>query len=191
MSFELYIKNTTLSRDVGDDVYIKDNNIYMKDDDSKVLVNIDSYSYKSIVQLIKDYITKNYECEYELGDRIPLLMYMVSNDADTDQYLLDRSRIYQHKPLLCLVRDDFENHSYIIGIHHRDINKAGEYIGLPKEGYSLYILDGKFTGTKTRLMNGITAYIIDPSYHIRNSDGMTTITVAGSDIKVKHIRRQL
>lgn len=185
-----FLKVNALSREVDMAVYIKDNNIYIKDDDVLAIENFNKLTYDECLQLLKDFITKNYMHEYDLAERLHLLTYTIASDKDTDLYIRRNSRIYQHKPLICMV-SNIDNHKYIIGYHAADINKAAEYIGLPKEGYELYIFDGKFEGTKATLENGITAYVIAPHYPIRKADGNTEVIIAGQSFNIRHIRRQL
>ena len=185
-----FLKANVLSREVEMQVYIKDNCIYIKDDQKLAVKDYHNYNYPEVLQLLKDFITKNYMAEFDLAERIPLLSYTISHDKETDLYLRRTSRIYQHKPLICAV-SDIDEHNYIIGYHANNIDKAAEYIGLPKEGYTLYILDGKFEASKTVLDNGITAYVIAPHYHIRKADGNTEVTIAGQQLDIKHIRRQI
>lgn len=184
------IRANKLSQDVGMKVYIKGNHIYIKDDDSIAVHDFLNYMYTDVVQILKDYIIKNYMPTYNLKDRIPLLLNTPSNDPETDLYLLRASRTYQHKPIICSV-SNIDDHNYIIGYHATDLNKAAEYIGLPKEGHTLYILDGKFVAAKAQIDSDVTAYVISPNYRIRKADGNTEITIADVTLDIKHIRRQL
>lgn len=179
-----------LSKEVGMPVYIIDGDIYIKNKDIMAISHYIEYSQAEITQILKDFIAKNFNEEYDILERIPLLQYMVDHDKDTDLYIRKFSRCYAHKPLICTVAD-VNNHNYIIGYHASNINKAAEYIGLPKEGYSLYVLDGKFEAVRATLHNGVTAYVISPYYDIRKSDGNTEVTIAGQVYNVKHIRRKL
>ncbi|MEG1008756.1 MAG: Ig-like domain-containing protein, partial [Clostridia bacterium] len=99
-------------------------------------------------------------------------------------YLNARSRIYQHKPLVCLIKN-IETHNYIIGYHHKDINVVLDYIGDPKEDYMIMILDGKFKATKTILDNGIIGYEFKAYTKSNNYIKVDNVTLNKNTIKLE------
>lgn len=178
-----------LSMLVDMDVIIKGDKIYTKDDNKLIIQNINKMNYDSVMQSVIDFIDKNYPNEFDLEDSIQSLIYTQVPIKQVDELLL-KPRTYNHKPLYCITSNDTKNHSYIVGFTGK-LNNIIDTIGLPKEGYSIYILDGKFEAIKTRLDNGLLAYVISPSYNIRISDGLDTINLYGKEYKVKHIRRKI
>lgn len=178
-----------LSMLVDMDVIIKGDKIYTKDDNKLIIQNINKMNYDSVIQSVIDFIDKNYPNEFDLEDSIQSLIYTQVPIKQVDELLL-KPRTYNHKPLYCITSNDTKNHGYIVGFTGK-LNNIIDTIGLPKEGYSIYILDGKFEAIKTRLDNGLLAYVISPSYNIRISDGLDTINLYGKEYKVKHIRRKI
>lgn len=190
---EFMEKRLTISQlsDIVDvDLYVKDSDIYIKHDDSIAVKDYIQYNNVKLIQLLSDFVDKKYAKSFELKDRLQLLTYTENSDTDVDQYLNARSRIYQHKPLVCLIKN-IETHNYIIGYHHKDINVVLDYIGDPKEDYMIMILDGKFKATKTILDNGIIAYVMSKEYSLRKSDGVTEVSINSKEYRLKHIRRKI
>lgn len=181
---------TQLSDIVDVDLYVQDSDIYIKHDDSIAVKDYIQYNNAKLIQLLSDFVDKKYAKNFELKDRLHLLTYTESNDSEVDQYINARSRVYQHKPLVCLIKN-IESHNYIIGYHHKDINVVLDYLGDPKADYSLMILDGKFKATKTILDNGIIAYVMSKEYSLRNADGVTDISINNKEYQLKHIRRKI
>lgn len=180
-----------LSIDVEEDLYIKDGNIYAKRNDQLVIANYSSYQEQDLIQRVTDFVDKHFDNEVDFTNRIEFLTYTSQRDSEFDQYSQDRSRIYQEKPLIGFISNEFENHGYIVGYHGKSLQDTLDYIGLPKAGYDVYIFDGRFKGTKIKLKNGIYCYIIDPSYPIKISDGCTELNFGDDLKKVYHVRRKI
>lgn len=170
-------------------IIIKNNKIYTKDDDKLILADINKLNHQTIEQKVIDYVDKHYPNEFELEDSIQSLFYTQVPNKQVDELLL-KPRTYTHKPLYCISSNDIDNHGYVVGFSG-NLNTIIDTIGLPKEGYSIYLLDGTFEGVKTRLDNGLLAYVISPSYKLRLADGLDVIKLYNDDYKVKHIRRNL
>lgn len=180
---------SSLSTFADEPVYIKGKNIYVKKDDVLIVKDFAQYNDDVLKQKVKDYIDKHYPVDFELEDSIDSLIYTVVPNKTIDELLL-KSKEYSHKPIYCIASNNIDNHHYVVGFTG-NINKIKDVIGLPKEGYSLYILDGKFEAIKTKLDNGLLAYVISPSYKLKNSDGMDELEISDNIFKVKHIRRNL
>lgn len=178
-----------LSKLADMDVYIKGNRIFIKADNKLVLSNINKLNLETIKQKVIDFVDKTYPNEFDLEDSIQSLFYTQTPNKQVDELLL-KPRLYSDKRLYCISSNNLDHHGYIVGFTG-NINSIIDTIGLPKEGYSIFILDGKFEAIKTKLDNGLTAYVISPSYKIRHADGLDTITLYDNEYKVKHIRRKL
>lgn len=195
MKFGDYIKKFVpsmkkLSELVDEELYLVKRSIYVKRDDSMIVDDYTKYSYEQVVQMIRDYISKNFNNEFDITDSIDFLTYTKTRVKDIDEHLSSDSRVYQHKPLICFISDDFDDHGYIVGYTSKDLQKVIDYMGSPKSGYSLYVFDGKFEGMKAKINSvGIDVYVIDPGYRIRHADGVTEFNVDGLDMKIKHVRR--
>lgn len=180
---------SVLSKSADMDVVIKGNSVYTKDDNKLIIKDIHKLSVETVTQKVIDHIDKNYPNTFDLEDSIQSLIYTQVPNKQVDELLL-KPRLYSNKPLICITSNDIENHGYVVGFTG-NINNIIDTIGLPKEGYSIYILDGKFEAIKTRLDNGLLAYVISPSYSLRKADGMDVIELYDNEYKVKHIRRNL
>lgn len=178
-----------LSTFADEPLYIKGRNIYVKKDDELIIKNYKQYDDSTLKQKVKDVIDKNYAVEFKLDDTIQSLMYSIIPNKEIDDLLVD-CREYNHKPVYCIAPNDISKHNYIVGFTG-NINNIKDVIGLPKEGYSIYVLDGKFKAIKTKLDNGLLVYVLSPSYELKNSDGMDEIEISNNIYKVKHIRRKL
>lgn len=178
-----------LSAFADEPLYIKGKNIYAKRDDKLIVKNYHQYADHSLKQKVKDHIDKHYPADFDLEDSIDSLIYSTLPNKAVDEMLV-KAREYSHKPVYCIASDDIEKHNYVIGFTG-SLNNIKNTIGLPKEGYSIYILDGKFKAIKTRLDNGLLAYVISPSYKLKNADGMDELEISNNVYKVKHIRRNL
>lgn len=170
-------------------VYIKGKNIYVKRDDKLVIKDYHKYDLHTLKQKVKDFADKHYPADFDLEDSIDSLIYSIIPNKTIDELLL-KSREYNHKPLYCIASDDIKHHNYVVGFTG-NLNNIKDTIGLPKEGYSIYILDGKFKAIKTRLDNGLLAYVISPSYKLKDADGMDELEISNNIYKVKRIRRNL
>lgn len=170
-------------------LYIKGKNIYVKKDDKLIIKNYSNYNDSTLKQKVKDIVDKNYAVEFDLDDSIDSIIYTIIPNKNVDE-LLTYTKEYNHKPVYCIASNDINNHHYVVGFTG-NINNIKDVIGLPKEGYSIYILDGKFEAIKTKLDNGLLVYVISPSYKLKISDGMDEIEISNNIYKVKHIRRNL
>lgn len=193
MNFKQFINKKIsikkLSLEVEEDLYIQNDNIYVKRDKKLIVNDYIHYEYDNLVQLIKDRLSKNYSEEFDLKDHVPTLFYTDTRNKEVDEYLESQSRLYSEKSLVTLVKDDVETYTYAVGIKPGSQKEISEYFGLPKHGYKLVILKGKFKGTKVILKNGLEAYVIS-NYKLRDADGVTSFTDSTSkEQKIKHIRR--
>lgn len=182
---------TRMNKELDKRVIMIGNSLKVKEDNRVIIDNIRDMKYEDVLQKAKDFIDKNYAEEYNLKDKLNFLTYTEVINNDVDLHLSVNSRLYSHKPLICFIRNDISHHRYVIGYHHEDIQKAVDYIGSPKEGYTIKILDGKFKATKVKLDDGITAYVLDYYYPLRHSDGSDELYVGEELKRIKHIRRKI
>jgi len=178
-----------LSAFVDEPLYIKNKNIYVKRDDKLIIRNFHRYNNDVLFQKVKDYVDKHYPVDFDLEDSIDSLIYSTLPNKTVDD-LLFNAREYNHKPVYCIATNNIHDHNYVVGFTG-SLNNIKNTIGLPKEGYSIYILDGKFKAIKTRLDNGLIAYVISPSFKLKLADGMDELEISNNVYKVKHIRRNL
>lgn len=193
MRFKEFIKPAfnirDMSYDLDEELYIEKFSIKAKRNGATILDNYLDYSNEEIYSLIRDYISKTFNNEFDIRDRISLLTYSKNRDADTDEHLSVYSRSYMHKPMICLIADDFSDHGYIVCYSSRNLQNVIDYIGFPKEGYSFYIFDGKFVAAKAIINKSIDAYVIDPSYKIVLADGCNELLIGNNLTKIYHVRR--
>ncbi len=180
-----------ISQEVDEELYIKSGSIYAKRDDSLIISNFLKYPYPELIQKVKDHIDKNFDNEFDIGDRLDFLTYTKNRDLDVDQFIQDHSRVFQEKPLIGFISDDISNHGYIIGYHGKSLQQIVDFIGLPKSGYNIVIFDGKFKAVKSKLKDNIVAYLISPDYEVRKSDGCDELMVGNEVQNIYHIRRKI
>ena len=198
MNFKDYLTENTISnsditrmnKDLEKSVILKGHTIRLKDNNIKIIDDIRNCTYEDVIQRIKDYIDKKFPEEYTLKDKLEFLTYTNTRNNEIDRFLSINARTYQHKPLVCLVKNG-SDHGYIIGYHHEDLQTASSNIIDHKEGYTIKILDGKFIGTKVTTEKGLTSYVIDWDYDIRTSNGCTELFGNDHITRIKHIRRKI
>ena len=180
-----------ISIEVNEDLYIQGHDIYVKRDKRMIIQDYSQYDLPVLIQMIKDYLSKNYSEEFDLKDYIESIAYSENRIKEVDTHLLNNCRLYSDKSLITLIKDDNETYIYAIGFKSESLDEIWDIVGLPKHGYSLKILKGKFRGTKTILPNGKEAYVIS-DYELRNADGLTELEDKSGNIhKIKHIRRKI
>ena len=180
-----------ISLEVNEDLYIQGKDIHVLRDKRMIVQDYSQYDLPVLIQMIKDYLSKNYSEEFDLKDYIESIAYSENRIKEVDNHLLDNCRLYSDKSLITLIKDDNETYIYAIGFKSESLEDIWDIVGLPKHGYSLKILKGKFRGTKTILPNGKEAYVIS-DYELRNADGITELEdKAGNTHKIKHIRRKI
>lgn len=180
-----------ISLEVNEDLYIQGKDIHVLRDKRMIVQDYSQYDLPVLIQMIKDYLSKNYSEEFDLKDYIESIAYSENRIKEVDNHLLDNCRLYSDKSLITLIKDDNETYIYAIGFKSESLDEIWDIVGLPKHGYSLKILKGKFRGTKTILPNGKEAYVIS-DYELRNADGLTELEDKSGIIhKIKHIRRKI
>jgi hypothetical protein len=182
-----------LSKEVGRSLYIKGESIYLTAGDIEVVFDYSHYTYPELLKRIKNFINNDNGVEFSIKDKIEYLIYHEFEDKDVNDYISRCEKSYVHKSLICILKDDFKStdHGYIVGLYNTDIKKSLDILGIPKTGYSYYIIDGKFIGCKELLDNKTESYLIGKDYPIKHSDGITEIEYYGIKYQVKHIRRSI
>lgn len=180
-----------LSLEVNEDLYIHNRDIYVKRDKKLIVKDYAQYDMPVLIQKIKDYLSKNYSEEFDLKDYISDIAYTQNRIKEVDEYVLNNRRLYSDKALITLINDSNETYTYAVGFKSESLDDIWDIVGLPKHGYSIKILKGKFKGTKVILPNGIESYVIT-DYELRHADGVTELKdQSGKTHKIKHIRRKI